>query len=99
MKTSVLLLAASLTLALPLAANAETTSTARAFEHDGVRYSYTVTRKGDMRILSGVVENSGKPFHLEVANGRVRGTVNGKAVAFSLRDVKPFKDRTEIASR
>lgn len=99
MNTHILLIAASLSLALPLAANAETTAAARAFEHEGIRYSYTITHKGDMRILSGVVENSGRPFHLEVVNGRVRGTVNGKAVAFSLRDVKPFKDRTAIASR
>jgi hypothetical protein len=99
MKRYIPLIAASLTLAFPLAANAETTSTSRTFEHDGVRYSYTVTHKGDTRILSGVVENSGKSFHLEVRSGRVRGIVNGKAVAFSLRDVAPFKDRTEIASR
>lgn len=91
-----ILIAASMTLAAPLAA-AETT--ARTFEHDGVRYSYTTTTMGDTRILRGVVEKSGKPFHLEVVNGRVRGTVDGRPVSFTLRDVKPLKDSREIASR
>ena len=98
MKIRILLTAASLTMAAPLVAS-DTAPIARTFEHDGTRYSYTITTRGDARILTGIVEDSGKPFRLEVINGRVRGTVNGKAVAFSMRDVKPFRQRTEIAAR
>ncbi|WP_033073946.1 hypothetical protein [Sphingopyxis sp. MWB1] len=72
----------------------------RRFEHDGHVYSYTVTHKGDYRVISGVEERSGKAFHLRVGDKRVRGTVGSQQVNFTLRDVEPLgKPATTLASR
>jgi len=70
------------------------------FEHDGSTYSYTVTKVGDTRIISGVEERTGKPFTLRVGTHRVRGTVGTQQVSFPLRDVEPLvKPATTLASR
>lgn len=81
----------------PLAAHAEE---ARRFEHRGVTYSYTVTKVGDYRLISGVEERTGKPFKLRVGEHRVRGTVGSQQVNFPLRDIEPLRiETTTLASR
>lgn len=72
----------------------------KRFEHDGATYSYTVTQVGDMRVINGVEERTGKPFTLRVGQHRVRGTVGSQQVSFTLRDVAPLKiETTTLASR
>ncbi len=72
----------------------------KRFEHDGATYSYTVTKVGDTRVISGVEERTGKPFTLRVGQHRVRGTVGSQQVSFALRDVEPLKIETAtLASR
>lgn len=68
-------------------------------EHEGHRYSYTVSQKGKARIISGVETKTGKPFKLYVANGRVRGTVGAESVEFSLHDVQPLQKEATLASK
>ena len=62
----------------------------KRFEHEGATYSYTVTKVGDTRVISGVEERTGKPFTLRVGSHRVRGTVGSQQVSFTLRDVQPL---------
>lgn len=69
------------------------------FEHEGRIYSYTVTRAGDTRVISGVEEKTGKPFVLRVGEHRVRGTVGSQQVSFPLREVEPLAKVTILASR
>ena len=72
----------------------------KRFEHEGATYSYTVTKVGDTRVISGVEERTGKPFTLRVGSHRVRGTVGSQQVSFTLRDVEPLKvETTTLASR
>ncbi|QCB55983.1 hypothetical protein E5675_17125 [Sphingopyxis sp. PAMC25046] len=72
----------------------------KRFEHEGSTYSYTVTKVGDTRVISGVEERTGKPFTLRVGSHRVRGTVGSQQVSFTLRDVEPLKvETTTLASR
>lgn len=81
----------------PLAAHAEET---HRFEHAGATYSYTVTKVGEYRVISGVEERTGKPFRLRVGEHRVRGTVGSQQVSFPLRDIKPLAAPvTTVASR
>ena len=75
--------------AVPATAHAEDAATQR-FEHKGSSYSYTVTQVGDVRVISGVEERTGKPFTLRVGQHRVRGTVGSQQVSFPLRDVEPL---------
>ncbi|WP_168453622.1 hypothetical protein [Sphingopyxis microcysteis] len=83
----------------PAIARADEPATQR-FEHKGSSYSYTVTRVGDVRVISGVEERTGKPFLLRVGQHRVRGTVGSQQVSFALRDVAPLtKSATTLASR
>ena len=83
----------------PTAALAKDEATKR-FEHDGATYSYTVTKVGDTRVITGVEERTGKPFTLRVGQHRVRGTVGSQQVSFALRDVEPLKiETTTLASR
>ena len=84
---------------VPAIAHAEEPATQR-FEHGGSTYSYTVTQVGDVRVISGVEERTGKPFSLRVGTHRVRGTVGSQQVSFPLRDVEPLtKATTTLASR
>ncbi|HWV60426.1 MAG TPA: hypothetical protein VN034_07230 [Sphingopyxis sp.] len=91
--------------ALGLIALAPTAALARdepvkRFEHEGATYSYTVTKVGDTRVISGVEERTGKPFSLRVGSHRVRGTVGSQQVSFTLRDVEPLKiETTTLAAR
>lgn len=89
MKTALLLSAITLSAAAPAIAQTDDTA-ARRFEHAGNIYSYTVTRSGNSRVISGIDERSGKPFRLRVGERRVRGTVGTQQVDFALRDVKPL---------
>lgn len=83
----------------PAIAHAEEAAPQR-FEHKGSTYSYTVTQVGDLRVISGVEERTGKPFLLRVGTHRVRGTVGSQQVSFPLRDVEPLtKPATALASR
>jgi hypothetical protein len=83
----------------PAIAHADEPATQR-FEHKGSSYSYTVTQVGDVRVISGVEERTGKPFTLRVGANRVRGTVGSQQVSFALRDVEPLtKPATTLASR
>jgi len=83
----------------PAIAHAEDTAPQR-FEHQGSTYSYTVTQVGDVRVISGVEERTGKPFTLRVGQHRVRGTVGSQQVSFPLRDVEPLaKPATTLAAR
>ncbi|MGR4889871.1 hypothetical protein ACIPPQ_02490 [Sphingopyxis sp. LARHCG72] len=83
----------------PTAALAQDDATKR-FEHEGATYSYTVTKVGDTRVISGVEERTGKPFTLRVGQHRVRGTVGSQQVSFALRDVEPLvKPAATLASR
>ena len=85
--------------AVPATAHAEDAATQR-FEHKGSSYSYTVTQVGDVRVISGVEERTGKPFTLRVGQHRVRGTVGSQQVSFPLRDVEPLaKPAPTLASR
>ena len=72
----------------------------KRFEHEGAAYSYTVTKVGDTRVISGFEERTGKPFTLRVGARRVRGTVGSQQVSFALRDVEPLKNEpATLASR
>jgi hypothetical protein len=83
----------------PASAHADEPAMQR-FEHKGSSYSYTVTRVGDVRVISGIEERTGKPFLLRVGQHRVRGTVGSQQVSFALRDVAPLtKSATTLASR
>lgn len=95
----IILSALTLVALAPVAARAEEPA-AQRFAHRGNIYSYTVTRAGDTRIISGIEERTGKPFKLRVGEHRVRGTVGSQQVSFSLRDVEPLgKAATTLASR
>jgi hypothetical protein len=99
MKTAFLLSALTLFVAAPAIAQTDD-SASRRFEHGGNVYSYTVTRTGDSRVISGIDERTGKPFRLRVGERRVRGTVGTQQVDFSLRDVKPLTTpATVLAAR
>ena len=70
------------------------------FEHEGSTYSYSVTQVGDTRVISGIVERTGKPYTLRDGQHRVRGTVGSQQVSFALRDVAPLvKPSATLASR
>jgi hypothetical protein len=66
--------------------------------HQGVTYVYSVTEKGSAKIIEGVDRTNNRPFRLRVAHGWVEGRVDGAAVSFSLRDVKPVTSTTATAA-
>lgn len=68
-------------LLLPAAAQAET----RAFERDGVNYSYVETAENGRTVLVGKADNV--PFRLIVRGERVTGRYNSKPVSFTLNQV------------
>ena len=68
---------------------------------DGVTYTYDVVEDGGARIITGT-DSAARPFVLRVAHGWVHGSVDGKTVSFSLRDVKPLAtaaNATVVATR
>ncbi|WP_260582213.1 hypothetical protein [Sphingopyxis sp. PET50] len=82
---------------LPAAVHAEEV---RRFEHEGRVYSYTIKTVGDRRIITGIDEQTGKPFKLRVGTHKVRGTVGSQQVEFSLKDVERLdKAVTVLAAR
>jgi hypothetical protein len=94
--------------ALILSATALTTIPARAetvvtapvtIEHDGSRYTYTVTQKKYTRVINGMEEKSLKHFNLHVGKYMVYGTYDGTEVSFPLKSVKPMTGIVQIASR
>jgi hypothetical protein len=78
---SLLAAAAMLTVLAP-AAQAEES---RTFTHEGATYTYRTIDKGDSQVLVGTSEYRGirRDFTLTVKNGRVRGDVDGRSVAFA----------------
>ena len=95
---------AALTFGLLLSGPVLAAST-QTLTHKGVTYEYTVTEKGNTRIIKGLDRTNNRPFQLRVASGRVEGIVDGNIVSFPLRDVKPITtaattlESTEIAAR
>ncbi|WP_448661145.1 hypothetical protein ACG3SL_10970 [Sphingomonas sp. CJ20] len=67
--------AATLALATPALA-AE-----RSFTHEGVTYTYTVTPKGDARVLEGTASQGGR-FRFVVRDGWVSGFAGNARVSF-----------------
>ena len=53
----------------------------RSFTHEGVTYAYTVTPKGDARVLEGK-SSTGDKFRLVVKNGWVTGYAANTRVSF-----------------
>jgi len=53
----------------------------RSFTHEGVTYAYTVTPKGDARILEGK-SSKGDKFRLVVKDGWVNGYAANTRVSF-----------------
>jgi hypothetical protein len=53
----------------------------RSFTHEGVTYAYTVTPKGNARVLEGKNSNGDK-FRLVVKNGWVTGYAADTRVSF-----------------
>src|SRR3546814_15503430 len=66
----------------------------KRFEHEGATYSYTVTKVGDTRVISGVEERTVKPFTLRVGSHRVRGPVGSQQVRFPPPAVEPLHIET-----
>lgn len=55
------------------------------FQHDNVRYTYTVADKGDAQVVAGV-SSEGSNYHLVVRRGVVSGTVNDQPVRFRVAE-------------
>jgi hypothetical protein len=53
----------------------------RSFSHEGVTYAYTVTPKGEARVLEGK-SSKGDKFRLVVKNGWVNGYAANARVSF-----------------
>lgn len=75
--TRTLIAAAAATLAFAAPAFASD----RSFTHEGVTYDYTVTPKGDARVLEGKA-STGSKFKLTVRDGWVNGYVANARVSF-----------------
>ena len=73
-------------------------SAEKSFEHDGVTYVYQTEAKSNGKVISGRAYPSGESFRLVVANGVVRGTSSGSAVAFKLSQVKPVVRNTQAVA-
>ncbi|MEP6786016.1 MAG: hypothetical protein ABI898_09790 [Sphingomonadales bacterium] len=76
---------------------------AETFTRDGTTYSYTVAQRGTTSVISGRNMDTREPFILRVSgtrvSGTVSGTVSGRPVSFSTREVVTSKASTEIAAR
>ena len=71
---------------VPAAASAAPAQT--VFEHAGERYVYTTKETNGRTLIRGYTENGYAPFELVVRNGRVSGTVDGRAVSFRVSEAK-----------
>jgi hypothetical protein len=83
---------------IPAIASAEAIET-RAFDHQGSRYTYTVSEKNGVRTIRGEVGKAHTPYVLLVTGKRVSGTFNGNAVSFPLSSVRVRKGIVEVAVR
>lgn len=54
-----------------------------AFERDGIRYQATVRTENGVTYISGKEVDTGRPFELKVANGRVIGRYAGSDVRYA----------------
>jgi hypothetical protein len=90
--------AALAVVATPALVSAEPTETT-SFSHKGEDYVYTVETRGDVRVLKGSNLTDGSDFILYVKGKRVTGTVDRRAVSFSLASVKKLDLKTKVASR
>ena len=54
-----------------------------AFERDGIRYQATVRTEDGVTYISGKEVDSGRPFELKVAKGRVVGRYAGSDVRYA----------------
>lgn len=96
MKKTLFALAAVATFAQPALATPTT------FTRDGSTYEYTVEHQGKTMLISGRVVDTKEPFRFRVTGERVTGSIAGRWVSFSTRDVvasKPAAQATEIAAR
>ncbi|NML05542.1 hypothetical protein [Sphingomonas sp. G-3-2-10] len=82
----ILFAAAGLTIAFAAPAYAQDGKT--SFVRDGVDYSYTTKKVGQITVIEGRTSPGGE-FRLEVRDGRVRGTMNSQPVSFTVPVRKP----------
>ncbi len=82
------LIAASVGIAL--ATSAAPAREYRTFERDGVTYRYRVIDRGDYQVIVGEskIFNETRKFTLKLRNGKVRGEVDGRRVAFRSDDAR-----------
>ncbi len=88
MKTITAFLAVATIGLIPASAIATTAPEKLTFEHEGSRYTYTVTHRHKTKIIRGVEEKSGKRFDLRVYGRRVTGTVDFRPVAFQVSEAR-----------
>ena len=88
----------SLSLVTAFSASAAMAETEQ-FDHEGFHYSYTVTEKGETKVISGVRGPGNVPFHLTVRNGRVKGVSGGVPVSFNIEDARGATAGDKIALR
>ncbi len=98
MKKIALLLPALMLSAMPAKADVIVQAPV-TIEHDGSRYTYTVTQKNGLRIIRGQEEKSFDKFTLYVGRYMVTGTYGNADVSFPLKSVKPLTGIVQIASR
>ncbi|MBB5686068.1 hypothetical protein [Sphingobium boeckii] len=70
----------------------------KSFEHEGTTYVYHTEAKSGGKVISGRSYPGGESFRLIVANGMVRGTSSGSAVAFKLSQVKSVVRDGQVAA-
>lgn len=84
MSKFLLSLVAITAVATPALAQQPSNATPIAFERDGISYVGTVEQRGSVRLISGHEVQSGRPFELEVRNGRVTGTYGSSHVSYTV---------------
>ncbi|MES2288499.1 MAG: hypothetical protein V4530_02085 [Pseudomonadota bacterium] len=85
-----------------LAAAVAQPALAETFTRDGSTYTYTVEKQGKVTLISGRIEDTKQPFRFRVSGTRVNGSIDGRWVSFSTRDVvssKPGAQAAVIAAR
>jgi len=80
-------LIAAACMVLPAVASAEDLPQ-HHFTHEGVDYDYTVTSKGNQRILRGTAYHGRMPFELHVSKVGVNGYFGEDLVDFSMSEVQ-----------
>jgi hypothetical protein len=70
-----------------------------SFEHEGIRYTYTVTERGGVRIIKGTQSDGAGSYLLRVGKRRVTGEVNGRPVSFLLSEVISSDKAAEVYTR